>query len=211
MGSLTTEGNENEEKDFNDEGALSHRDLILWTVTHSLFVWRYLWKSYLKKFSGKSKRPPPRSEPMRIYTYLSRDTEDRHSPIRGVSEKAVGHYRESDSAVWNRQGASFPVHASQEAPIFSTLTCRAIKLTFEIENISSTDQIVSVYDFKCYSDDVASSAYYYGDNGLSTTTLSSGRKATGNVYFEVPQNANSIDVEYETNYWSGNKAIFVVK
>ena len=88
---------------------------------------------------------------------------------------------------------------------------KIIKLTFEIENISSTDQIVSVYDFKCYSDDVASSAYYYGDNGLSTTTLSSGRKATGNVYFEVPQNANTIDVEYETNYWSGNKAIFVVK
>lgn len=88
---------------------------------------------------------------------------------------------------------------------------KIIKLTFEIENISSTDQIVSVYDFKCYSDDVASSAYYYGDNGLSTTTLSAGRKATGNVYFEVPQNANSIDVEYETNYWSGNKAIFVVK
>lgn len=88
---------------------------------------------------------------------------------------------------------------------------KIIKLTFEIENISSTDQIVSVYDFKCYSDDVASSAYYYGDNGLSTTTLSSGRKATGNVYFEVPKNANSIDVEYETNYWSGNKAIFVVK
>lgn len=88
---------------------------------------------------------------------------------------------------------------------------KIIKLTFEIENISSTDQIVSVYDFKCYSDDVASSAYFYGDDGLSTTTLSSGRKATGNVYFEVPQNANSIDVEYETNYWSGNKAIFVVK
>lgn len=88
---------------------------------------------------------------------------------------------------------------------------KIIKLTFEIENISSTDQIVSVYDFKCYSDDVASSAYYYGDGGLSTTTLSAGRKATGNVYFEVPQNANSIDVEYETNYWSGNKAIFVVK
>jgi hypothetical protein len=29
MSSLTIEGNENEEKDFNDEGALSHRDLIL--------------------------------------------------------------------------------------------------------------------------------------------------------------------------------------
>ena len=31
---------------------------------------------------------------------------------------------------------------------------KIIKLTFEIENISSTDQIVSVYDFKCYSDDL---------------------------------------------------------
>ena len=29
MSSLTIEGNENKEKDFNDEGALSHRDLIL--------------------------------------------------------------------------------------------------------------------------------------------------------------------------------------
>ena len=29
MSSLTIEGNENEEKDFNDEGALSHGDLIL--------------------------------------------------------------------------------------------------------------------------------------------------------------------------------------
>ena len=29
MSSLTIEGNENEEKDFNGEGALSHRDLIL--------------------------------------------------------------------------------------------------------------------------------------------------------------------------------------
>ena len=45
----------------------------------------------------------------------------------------------------------------------------------------------------------------------TATTDYSGRKATGSVYFEVPQNANSIDVEYETNYWSGNKAIFVVK
>ena len=38
---------------------------------------------------------------------------------------------------------------------------KIIKLTFEIENISSTDQIVSVYDFKCYSDDVASSCLLY--------------------------------------------------
>lgn len=90
---------------------------------------------------------------------------------------------------------------------------KIIKLTFEIENISSSDRLVSASDFKCYADDTAMSDYYsfsFNDY-LSTTTLSAGRKATGSVYFEVPQNANSIDVEYETNYWSGNKAIFVVK
>ena len=89
---------------------------------------------------------------------------------------------------------------------------KIIKLTFEIENISSSDRLVGSYDFKCYADDVATSEYYYSVNDyLSTTTLSPGRKATGSIYFEVPKNANSIDVEYETNYWSGNKAIFVVK
>ncbi len=90
---------------------------------------------------------------------------------------------------------------------------KVIKLTFEIENISSSDRLVSASDFKCYADDTAMSDYYsfsFNDY-LSTTTISAGRKATGSIYFEVPKNANSIDVEYETNYWSGNKAIFVVK
>ena len=62
----------------------------------------------------------------------------------------------------------------------------------------------------CYADDVAAEQYYYADDQLSAT-ISSGRKTNGYVYFEVPKDAQNIEVEYETDFWSGNKAIFVVQ
>lgn len=168
-------------------------------------------KELLEKILGQIKKTPGGVRAYEDLYHICLETQKTDIPL------SVEYLKKLSDIIENRIPQSetdkelrslFMLHKKHR---FSTLTCRAIKLTFEIENISSTDQIVSVYDFKCYSDDVASSAYYYGDDGLSTTTLSAGRKATGSVYFEVPQNANSIDVEYETNYWSGNKAIFVVK
>lgn len=84
-----------------------------------------------------------------------------------------------------------------------------IKLTFNVENSGSTDRFISAYDFKCYADDAAASDYIYGDNILSAT-VSPGRKASGSIYFEVPKAAANVEIEYETNYWTNNKAIFVV-
>lgn len=87
---------------------------------------------------------------------------------------------------------------------------KIVRLSFSVENIGSSDRFISYMDFKCYADDVAAEGYYYADDDLSAT-ISSGRKTTGCVYFEVPKDAQSIEVEYETDFWSGNKAIFVVK
>ncbi len=84
-----------------------------------------------------------------------------------------------------------------------------IRLTFDVENVGDVDHFVSSWDFDCYADDVAVEAYYGEDDDLSAT-LSPGRKASGSVCFEVPEGAQSIEVEYETDFWSGNKAIFVV-
>lgn len=42
-------------------------------------------------------------------------------------------------------------------------------------------------------------------------TLSAGKKTKGSVFFEVPKDAKNITVEYETNFWTENKIIFVVK
>ena len=87
---------------------------------------------------------------------------------------------------------------------------KIVCLSFSVENVGSTDRHISYFDFECYADDAAAEAYYVVDDGLSAT-ISAGRKASGNVYFEVPKDAQSIEVEYETDFWSGNKAIFVVK
>lgn len=85
------------------------------------------------------------------------------------------------------------------------------RLEFNVENPAESDLFISYFDFECYADGVAcSSAMVSADDALSAT-LSKGRKATGAVYFEVPKDAQSIEVEYEYSIWNNSKAIFVVK
>lgn len=56
-------------------------------------------KELLEKILGQIKKTPSGVRAYEdLYISVSRHR-SRHSPIRGVSEKAVGHYRESDSAV----------------------------------------------------------------------------------------------------------------
>ena len=88
---------------------------------------------------------------------------------------------------------------------------KIVYLKLEAENIGTTDTYLSMYEFACYADDVAMDEYIYGDNLFSTDVISSGRKMSGYMYFEVPKDAEVIEVEYETDYWSDNKAIFVVE
>ncbi len=86
-----------------------------------------------------------------------------------------------------------------------------IRAYFVVENTGNTDTLVSSYDFDCYADDSVADSPLLTDKMLSSTTLSPGRKAEGYVYYEVPQNAQKIEIEYETSYWTQKKVIFVVK
>lgn len=88
---------------------------------------------------------------------------------------------------------------------------KVVYLKLEAENISSTDTYLSMFEFSCYADDVAAEEYIYGDNLFSTDVISSGRKMSGYMYFEVPKDAETIEVEYETDYWDNQKAIFIVE
>ncbi len=86
---------------------------------------------------------------------------------------------------------------------------KIIRLKFEAVNNGDSDTVLDMFD--CYADDVAAESYYYGDESLETfITLSSGRKTSGWIYFEVPENAQTIEVEYEVNMWSDEKVVFVV-
>ena len=85
-----------------------------------------------------------------------------------------------------------------------------IRLKISAENTSSSDRYISSFEFDCYADGKKVDAYYAGDNVLTGGTLSSGRATDGYIYFTVPTNAASIEVEYETSFWTDKKAILLV-
>lgn len=85
------------------------------------------------------------------------------------------------------------------------------KMDFEFENISDSDQYVSSWDFNCYADGYDMEQSYVLDGLDLDATLSPGKKTKGSVVFEVPEAAESIVLEYETNFWTENKIVFVVK
>ena len=86
---------------------------------------------------------------------------------------------------------------------------RFITCEFEFENIGTSDEHVSSLSFDCYADGINCKGIYIRDDELSAT-LSTGRKTKGTVTFEVPINAEVIEVEYLSNYWTSNRVVFTV-
>lgn len=83
-----------------------------------------------------------------------------------------------------------------------------IMVSFTFENTGSSDAYVSIYDFDCYADNTACEQAYLPDGSdFINTNLSSGRNISFKTYYSVPVDAKSIELEYETNIWTGEKAI----
>ncbi len=83
-----------------------------------------------------------------------------------------------------------------------------IMASFTFENNSDSDKYVSIYDFDCYADNTTcEQEYSLDDSNFMNTNLSSGRNVSFKVYFSVPIDAQSIELEYETNYWSDKKVV----
>ncbi len=80
---------------------------------------------------------------------------------------------------------------------------------FEFENIStSSDATISFYSFECYADGYACDMHYNNDESLSAS-LSPGRTTSGNLIFEVPTDAQQIEIEYTTNMFTSDKIKFI--
>lgn len=84
-----------------------------------------------------------------------------------------------------------------------------ISCAFEFENVGNSDEFVSSFNFDCYADGLDCKGTYIRDDDLSAT-LSAGRKAQGTVTFEVPVDAQVVEVEYLSNYWTSNRVVFSV-
>lgn len=83
---------------------------------------------------------------------------------------------------------------------------------FKFENISDSDQAVStMMDWECYADNSKCDQEWIGDNSGLDGAISSGRETQGTVYFQVPEDATDIELEYNINFLNENKIIFVGK
>ncbi len=76
-----------------------------------------------------------------------------------------------------------------------------------INTADKGDAGISFYSFECYADGYACDAYYGGEEDLSAT-LSAGRSTSGYVYFEVPEDAEEVEIEYEPNFLTEKKIKF---
>lgn len=66
-------------------------------------------------------------------------------------------------------------------------------------------------DWVCYADNLKMDQTYVGENNGLDASISAGRQTEGTVYFEIPKDAESIELEYDINYWYSDKIIFVGK
>lgn len=87
-----------------------------------------------------------------------------------------------------------------------------IRAYFIIENINANDVYITATDFDCYADDKKMKESIYGDDELEWfSNLSAGRKIEGYIYYEVPKNAQKIEIEFEKYLWTDKKAIFLTE
>ena len=88
---------------------------------------------------------------------------------------------------------------------------KVIQAEFEAENLSTTDEHFSSYDFNCYADGYDCESFWSVDDSSFGATLSTGKKGKGKVYFMVPKDAQEITIEYDINSFTGEKVKFKVK
>lgn len=83
-----------------------------------------------------------------------------------------------------------------------------IMASFTFENNGDSDAYVSIYDFDCYADNTScEQAYLPDDSDFMNTNLSPGRNISFQTYYSVPVDSKSIELEYETSVWTGEKAV----
>ena len=85
-----------------------------------------------------------------------------------------------------------------------------VSVELEFENTGTRDRSVSSLSFDCYADGVACEQTYIRDDDLSGS-ISAGRKLKGTVTFEVPNDAQVVEVEYEDNVWTSNRIVFTAR
>lgn len=84
-----------------------------------------------------------------------------------------------------------------------------IEVSFTFENNRNNDAYVSIYDFDCYADGSLCEQYYRFGSDFTNANISTNRNVSFDVYFVVPSDAESIELEYKSLMGFGDK--FIIK
>ncbi len=83
-----------------------------------------------------------------------------------------------------------------------------LKADFDFENIGDSSTYITYYDFDCFVDGFSCNTFYDTDDYYFNRSLESGEKYSASVYFEIPKNYESIELEYDSNSYLDGKIIF---
>ena len=89
--------------------------------------------------------------------------------------------------------------------------CNILQANFEFENVGDYSEYVSYSDFKCFADKFSCDSFYSVEGSYFYETIEEGKKAKGTIYFEVPKDAELIEIEYDGNSYDGSKITFIIE
>ena len=89
--------------------------------------------------------------------------------------------------------------------------CKILKADFEFENVGDYTEYVSYSDFNCYADKFSCDTFSSVEDSYFYASIGEGKKAKGSVYFEIPKDAETIEIEYDGGSYDGSKITFVVE
>lgn len=155
-----------------------------------------------EKQEQKEKTPDPEPEKQEVVEDFEEETEDTEKDKYYVGETWKNKYV---LVSFDECG----VYESDNQFIQPASGNKFIYATFTFENIGSSDTTVAYWDFDCYADGYACEGAYLAGDGVFSQTLSAGRKIVGTIYYEVPTSAESVEIEYDPNFWTSEKIVFV--
>ncbi len=86
-----------------------------------------------------------------------------------------------------------------------------IRVFAEAKNTGTSDVFVNSGDFKCYADNKPADDPYWGDERFNGDELSAGREADGYLYYQIPDGAQKIEIEYELNFITDKKVYYDIE
>lgn len=87
---------------------------------------------------------------------------------------------------------------------------KILKADFEFENKGDYAEYVSYADFNCYADKFTCDRFTSVNDGYFYETIESGKKAKGSIYFEVPVDAETIEIKYDGGSYNSPTVTFVI-